>query len=265
MVSEGVSYVASRYPWTSAGFWWHKNGMNALCDSNPSVEQVTRRVNGGYNGLADRKYWYNRCVAVITSTTPTPAPAPSTKPVGNNNKTRKKSKDLAKELTKTLFNKSYDSILNTGFVNDKKIKLAQLLLPNMDVTVYLQASNTISTANKRANMTLIFNKNGEFTGEFQKQFNNFTSSTEISGNLKSFGKDSLLRQIKSLNSAQKYGNIYFKQGVSDGNKYSVSLVTESNQMTISQLGIEEQLSFEYIFEFTFKNIFKVKLKKRCCK
>ncbi|MEG3341002.1 LysM peptidoglycan-binding domain-containing protein [Streptococcus suis] len=86
VVSEGVSYVASRYPWTSAGFWWHKNGMNALCDSNPSVEQVTRRVNGGYNGLADRKYWYNRCVAVITSATPTPAP--STKPVNgsqNNN------------------------------------------------------------------------------------------------------------------------------------------------------------------------------------
>ncbi|MGT2866332.1 LysM peptidoglycan-binding domain-containing protein [Streptococcus fryi] len=69
IVNEGVSYVASHYPWTSAGFWWHKNGMNSLCDTNPTVEQVTRRVNGGYNGLADRKYWYGRCVAVITSTT----------------------------------------------------------------------------------------------------------------------------------------------------------------------------------------------------
>lgn len=160
---------------------------------------------------------------------------------------------MAKELTKTLFNKSFDSILNTGFVNDKKIKITQLPLPNMYVTIYLQASNTILNANKSANMTLIFNKNGEFTGEFQKQFNYFTSSAEISGNLKSFGKDSLLKQIKSLNSAQKYGNIYFKQGVSEGNKYSISLVTEANQITISEFGIEEQLSFEYIFEFTFKN------------
>lgn len=44
IVSEGVSYVASHYPWTSAGFWWNKNNMNDLCDTNPSVEQVTRRV-----------------------------------------------------------------------------------------------------------------------------------------------------------------------------------------------------------------------------
>lgn len=67
IVNIGVDYVAQNYPWTSAGFWWHRNGMNALCDTNPSVEQVTRRVNGGYNGLADRKYWYNRCVEVIKS------------------------------------------------------------------------------------------------------------------------------------------------------------------------------------------------------
>ena len=76
IVDEGVSYVAAKYPWTSAGFWWYMNSMNALCDMNPSVEQVTRRVNGGYNGLEDRKYWYGRCVAVITSTTPIPKPTP---------------------------------------------------------------------------------------------------------------------------------------------------------------------------------------------
>ncbi|HFI0724832.1 TPA: LysM peptidoglycan-binding domain-containing protein [Streptococcus suis] len=74
IVNEGVTYVAAKYPWTSAGFWWHMNNMNALCDLNPTVEQVTRRVNGGYNGLEDRKYWYNRCVAVITSTTLIPKP-----------------------------------------------------------------------------------------------------------------------------------------------------------------------------------------------
>jgi len=65
-VMEGVDYVADKYPFTSAGFWWNSNGMNELCDKNPSVEQVTRRVNGGYNGLSDRKYYHNICERVIT-------------------------------------------------------------------------------------------------------------------------------------------------------------------------------------------------------
>jgi putative chitinase len=64
-IMEGVDYVSSKYPATSAGFWWHNNHMNALCDRNPSVEQVTRRVNGGYNGLADRKHYYAKCCNVI--------------------------------------------------------------------------------------------------------------------------------------------------------------------------------------------------------
>jgi putative chitinase len=64
-VMEGVSYVANKYPMTSAGFWWHNNHMNELCDKNPSVDQVTLRVNGGYNGLDDRKKYYARCCEVI--------------------------------------------------------------------------------------------------------------------------------------------------------------------------------------------------------
>ncbi|MFI8969125.1 LysM peptidoglycan-binding domain-containing protein, partial [Bacillus subtilis] len=65
IISLGVDYVANNYPWTSAGFWWHSNNMNALCDTNPSVEAVTRRVNGGYNGLEDRRMYYNRCIKVF--------------------------------------------------------------------------------------------------------------------------------------------------------------------------------------------------------
>lgn len=64
-IMEGVDYVASKYPATSAGFWWHNNGMNYLCDKNPSVGQVTRKVNGGYNGLTDRQKYYKRCCDVI--------------------------------------------------------------------------------------------------------------------------------------------------------------------------------------------------------
>lgn len=64
-IMNGVDYVASTYPATSAGFWWHNNNMNDLCDKNPSVEQITRRVNGGLNGIADRRYYYGRCVNII--------------------------------------------------------------------------------------------------------------------------------------------------------------------------------------------------------
>lgn len=64
-VMDGVSYVADKYPVTSAGYWWFKNNMNALCDTNPTVEQVTLRVNGAYNGLSDRKMYYTRCCQVI--------------------------------------------------------------------------------------------------------------------------------------------------------------------------------------------------------
>ena len=64
-VMDGVKYVGEKYPMTSAGFWWHNNAMNALCDKNPTVEQVTLRVNGGYNGLDERKRYYQRCCEVI--------------------------------------------------------------------------------------------------------------------------------------------------------------------------------------------------------
>lgn len=39
--------------------------MNDLCDHSPSVGDVTLRVNGGYNGLADRQAYYDRAVEYI--------------------------------------------------------------------------------------------------------------------------------------------------------------------------------------------------------
>ncbi|WP_010502843.1 glycoside hydrolase family 19 protein [Paenibacillus elgii] len=61
-VMQGVDYVATKYPWTSAGFWWANAGMNQLVDNEATVKQVTRRVNGGYNGLEDREALYQRWV-----------------------------------------------------------------------------------------------------------------------------------------------------------------------------------------------------------
>jgi len=66
VAKQGTIYVAKKYPFQISGFWWAiLNDMNSLCDRNPTVEQVTRRVNGGVKGLRDRQRYYERCCNVI--------------------------------------------------------------------------------------------------------------------------------------------------------------------------------------------------------
>ncbi len=65
-VMEGCNYVAEVFPFSSAGFWWSNNNMNALCDRpDVTVEMVTRRVNGGTNGLSDRIKYYELAMEAI--------------------------------------------------------------------------------------------------------------------------------------------------------------------------------------------------------
>ena len=50
--------VATKYPLTSAAFFFHKNKLWEVCDrghSDDVVLAVTKRVNGGTHGLADRQ------------------------------------------------------------------------------------------------------------------------------------------------------------------------------------------------------------------
>jgi predicted chitinase len=39
--------------------------MNELCDSGADAERMTRRVNGGINGLEPRKAYYARALEVF--------------------------------------------------------------------------------------------------------------------------------------------------------------------------------------------------------
>jgi predicted chitinase len=82
-VMDGAAYVASRYPFSSAGFWWHQNAINAFVDQGANCRQVSAKVNGRdpANGLADREAYFNRAVAAIPQQAPrlTPSSPLSTK------------------------------------------------------------------------------------------------------------------------------------------------------------------------------------------
>ena len=49
--------VATKYPLTSAGFFFYSNKLWSICDKGATdavVTELTKRINGGTNGLADR-------------------------------------------------------------------------------------------------------------------------------------------------------------------------------------------------------------------
>lgn len=45
-------------------WWWKTHGCNELADTK-DIEAVTRKVNGGLNGIEDRKKWYNIALEVL--------------------------------------------------------------------------------------------------------------------------------------------------------------------------------------------------------
>lgn len=59
--------VATKYPLFSAAWWWNQNRVNSLCTNDPaSVVAVTRRVNGGQNGLAHRQELFAKYIDLLT-------------------------------------------------------------------------------------------------------------------------------------------------------------------------------------------------------
>lgn len=56
-ILENPSLVATKYPLTSAGWFFSVRGINRISDKGSTIkniEEVTRRVNGGLNGIEDR-------------------------------------------------------------------------------------------------------------------------------------------------------------------------------------------------------------------
>jgi putative chitinase len=56
--------MAPEVAFATAGLFWQSNGLNALADAQQFVA-ITRRINGGTNGLEDRQGYYERAKAVL--------------------------------------------------------------------------------------------------------------------------------------------------------------------------------------------------------
>lgn len=72
----GVDFVnnptkLSERPWSaeSAGWYWNSRNLNALADENTldGFKEITRKINGGYNGLDSRVSWWNKAKAIWPS------------------------------------------------------------------------------------------------------------------------------------------------------------------------------------------------------
>ena len=60
--------VATKYPLASAAWFWNKNGLNEIADKGATdavVKLITKRVNGGTIGLADRIQHFNEFYSLL--------------------------------------------------------------------------------------------------------------------------------------------------------------------------------------------------------
>ena len=48
----------------SACWWWNNKGLNRLADMG-KFREITKIINGGFNGLADREKWYSKALSVL--------------------------------------------------------------------------------------------------------------------------------------------------------------------------------------------------------
>lgn len=53
-----------RYAAMSATWYWNKKGLNALADES-KFREITRKINGGYNGWKDRLYLYESAKIIL--------------------------------------------------------------------------------------------------------------------------------------------------------------------------------------------------------
>jgi predicted chitinase len=64
LLAEPERAATPEIGFTTAGLYWQSNGLNELADQREFVA-ITRRINGGSNGLAERQAYYERAQEVL--------------------------------------------------------------------------------------------------------------------------------------------------------------------------------------------------------
>jgi putative chitinase len=67
-ILQSPDLVSTKYPLLSAAWFWNVNGLNTIADGGATddvVTRVTRKVNGGINGLAERIQHFKEYKAIL--------------------------------------------------------------------------------------------------------------------------------------------------------------------------------------------------------
>ena len=67
LLSDPPRAAASELAFRIAGLFWSKKGLNELADraTPDAFKEITRRINGGFNGLAERQKFYTSACTVL--------------------------------------------------------------------------------------------------------------------------------------------------------------------------------------------------------
>lgn len=63
-VENPAILATPEYAFRAAGYYWDKHNLNLLADRR-RFKELTKRINGGYNGLEDRLRYYERALAAL--------------------------------------------------------------------------------------------------------------------------------------------------------------------------------------------------------
>lgn len=67
-IIKNPDLVATKYPLLSAAWFFNKNGINIVSDRGAEAEvvkSVTKKVNGGFNGLQDRQKYFDKYYTIL--------------------------------------------------------------------------------------------------------------------------------------------------------------------------------------------------------
>ena len=78
LVADPALAATPEVAFATTGLYWQRNGLNELADARDFVT-ITRRINGGTNGLADRQMYYERAKAVLGTEAPAARGEPLTR------------------------------------------------------------------------------------------------------------------------------------------------------------------------------------------